>query len=60
MKSVDADVGCGLQTAPDLARSVAINQELARLNPAVEAFQQLRKLQQARPSGPRTCALSCR
>jgi peptide chain release factor 1 len=36
---------------------VAINQELARLNPAVEAFQQLKKLQQARPGGPPTHVL---
>ena len=50
-RCADSIVGRGLQAAPDLARSVAINQELARLNPAVEAFQQLRKLQQARPCG---------
>lgn len=36
------------QTPPDLPRAVAINKDLARLAPVVEAFEQLSKLQQAR------------
>jgi hypothetical protein len=37
-----------VQTPPDLQRTVAINKDLARLAPVVEAFRELSQLQEAR------------